>query len=512
MEPPERDLGDDSVAPHDTVVSAEPAPAPRRRTWWPALIGVGLAVAAVVGVIVWRADDAAAPTAAPAPEPTETSAANPATSTQPTTSAPASTTTDVPSADVSVVVQDGCLTVTTIDGTATGCPHDGPDVDQLPERRFVADLGGPVVVTTGGRPIGATAERDDATMLAPCRWDELAPLVPVGGLLELVVCNDSGVMVATTGPSAGAAWSLTHLTLPTPFLPTGGDLGPGRPVPGMPGALAFTAPVQDIVNCSLLLVPDRTRWMEACGDIHGLELATALVQVGAALYELSIDESGSIESARALDAMPPSSGCSLDSANALVTAVHETQPSAVVMGLGCIEDKAALTTGSVLTQAGGPDGSIWLALRVGGVWDITDNGTGIETLLSFPIVPVETWSSWPESTLPTYREYWWAPIISLPVQPDIASAADVVLATLATLDVEPEFPLNERLVAVEPAGLPLIVAQVDLGGDDSVSGAVIHVWLSETFDDTGSVGWRPTAVLTGDVCARGATDDNELCL
>jgi hypothetical protein len=72
--------------------------------------------------------------------------------------------------------------------------------------------------------------------------------------------------------------------------------------------------------------------------------------------------------------------------------------------------------------------------------------------------------------------------------------------------------LNERLVAVAPGELPLIVAQVDFGDDDSVAGAIVHVWLEAEFDDTGPVGWRPSAVLTSDVCARGGSLGRELCL
>ncbi len=182
------------------------------------------------------------------------------------------------------------------------------------------------------------------------------------------------------------------------------------------------------------------------------------------------------------------------------------------MGIGCINDKAALTTGSVLTQDGPPDGSIWTALREDGIWAITDNGTGIETTLSFPIVPIEVWSTWPESTVPGFRSYWWEPIVAIPRQPTVDAFADELLATLGTLGTDPEFPPNEQLVAVQPNGLPLIVAQVDIGGDDSVAGAVIYVWLDQEFDDTGPIGWRSGEVLAGEVCARGESAGRDLCV
>jgi len=79
------------------------------------------------------------------------------------------------------------------------------------------------------------------------------------------------------------------------------------------------------------------------------------------------------------------------------------------------------------------------------------------------------------------------------------------------LTTEPEFPLNEHLVDVQPAGLPLIIAEVDIGGDDSVAGQVIYVWLEEQFDGDGPVGWQAAEVLVGEVCARGGSAGEELC-
>jgi hypothetical protein len=221
--------------------------------------------------------------------------------------------------------------------------------------------------------IDLTATVDTGEFASRCRWDDLAPRVPDGGLVEVVVCNNAGVMGATTGRDSEQDWAISYFTLPTPYLPDGADLGPGSPIEGLPRALAFTAPVQDMVACSILLLPHRSGWKETCGEVHGLDVATALIQLDSSeprLYETTIDDSGLITSARALDAMAPSSGCSVGSAIDLVQAVPV---SSIVMGIGCIDDKAGLTTGSVLTQDGPPDGS-WHAIglaelcRVGEVW------------------------------------------------------------------------------------------------------------------------------------------------
>jgi len=93
-----------------------------------------------------------------------------------------------------------------------------------------------------------------------------------------------------------------------------------------------------------------------------------------------------------------------------------------------------------------------------------------------------------------FSPYWWEPIVAIPTQPTVEALADELLATLGTLDTDPEWPLNERLVEMQPTGLPLIIAQVDLGGDDS-----------------GPIGWRASYVLDGDVCGRGASV-GEICI
>ena len=127
-------------------------------------------------------------------------------------------------------------------------------------------------------------------------------------------------------------------------------------------------------------------------------------------------------------------------------------------------------------------------------------------------MPIEVWSTWAESTVPGFRAYWWEPIVAIPRQPTVDAFTDELLATLGTLGTDPEFPLNEQLVAVQPNGLPLIVAQVDIGGDDSVAGAVIYVWLDQEFDDTGPIGWRAGEVLAGEVCARSGSAGRDLCV
>ncbi len=495
----------------------------RRRTWWPALIGAGLATAAVIGVIAIRAGDTDTDTLTPVPT-------NPETEPQPTaTSTPEQTSTLVPSTTglgptgASLVVDGGCITVTTAAGSATGCPQNDTDLDHLEQRTFVANLDGPVLINSSSSDplVDLTASVDTGDFASRCRWSDLAPRIPESGLVEVVVCNDNGVMGLTTIPDAATDFAASYFTLPTPYNLAGTDLGLGTPLEGMPRALAFTAPIDEAGVCSILLLPDRTGWKESCQAFAGEGVGTALVQVSPAdptareialspnLWQISVDDTGLIASATLLDAMAPSSGCSLDSATQLLQAVPE---SSIVTGIGCLEDTASLTTGSVLTQQGPPDGSIWLAQQDDlGVWNITDNGTGLDDeSFAFAILPRSSWG--PESTVPMPRPYWSEPIIAIPAQPTVEAFADELLAVLGPLNTDPEFPLDERIVAVRPAGLALIIAQVDIGGDDSVGGAVIYVWVGEVFDDSGPIGWQAGQVLVGDICARGDSAGQDLCI
>ena len=162
-------------------------------------------------------------------------------------------------------------------------------------------------------------------------------------------------------------------------------------------------------------------------------------------------------------------------------------------GVGCLDDRASLTTGSVLLQNGPPDGSIWLAAHDGeGAWTITDSGTGIEEDFAFPVAALDTWAAWPGDTT-AIPNGCCRP--DMDVQPSVTALADETILRLRTLGTDPEFPTNPRVLAVEPDGLPLLVFQLDIGGDDSVGGQVVHVWIRQAFDADGPIGWQVDEVL-----------------
>lgn len=242
--------------------------------------------------------------------------------------------------------------------------------------------------------------------------------------------------------------------------------------------------------CSILLPADRSTWKEAC--LGGpLQPSTAVTLIGDDVVEVSIDDAGLVTNATPLDGFSPANGCTVADARALLSLMPATS---IATAMTCLDDKASAATAPVLLQSGPPDGSLWTALRDPD-WEITDQGTDVAVSFAQPIPSRSTWSSWPGDTTGRPSAYWGDAIATVGVQPDVATLADTILSTVAPLAFEAEFPLNERLVALEPDGLPSIVVQVDIGGDDS-----------------GPIGWQPDQVLVSDICARGApVPDRELC-
>lgn len=463
------------------------------RSWWPAAIAAGLLAATVVGVLAVTTGDDSEESVTSAPP----TVGAPTTTLEPTTTSPPPT-----PFEPEVAIVGRCLEIRTgperID--ARGC-FDPDDTVGLAGRTLVAQLDRryQVVFDASGAPSMTPVDE------LSCRDDEIGGLLDDGEVIEIVICSDDAGLVARLGdePTRRATW----LTLASDQNPTASDLGPAAPVDGLPDALAFVASLADSVSCSVVLPADRSTWKETCvGDVR--RSFTAVTNIGADVVELSIDDSGLVTRATPLERFSNANGCTVADARALLLLMPD---SSIADGLGCLDDEASASTGPVLLQTGPPDGSLWSA-QGDPQWIITDRGTGLIDSFAFALPQRTTWSAWPGDTNGRPSSFWGEAIAPVGVQPDLATLADALLAAVRPLQFDPEFPLNERLVAVEPDGLPLIVVQVDIGGDDSVAGAVLFVWIEEAFDDAGPIGWRPAQVLVSSVCARGApVPEGALC-
>ena len=483
------------------------SPTEKSRSWWPAAVAVGLIAVAIIGVVIFSAgdDDTIGPAqTSPTSAPDGTTVV-----TDDTTATTGSTTATLPAGVVPVAVDGQCVRLEASGVTATGCID---QLDALDTRTIVADLGEPYLITFTGAtddPLaGATAEPWSVSEQQRCRWDEMSTRVETGAIVDVVVCDDAheAVLVARLSPDQGV--DATWFTLASPLVPGGAELGTATPVDGLPGALTFAAPVQG-ATCTMLLVPGHSMWKETCGNPELNADSHALVGIDDELYEATITTEGIVGAAVRLDSTPASNGCSLESAQQLIDLVPTTS---IVGAIGCLGDDASLTTGSVLLQSGPPDGSIWLAARdADGVWSITNYGTGIEDNFSFPIAAVDTWAAWPGDTTgrPADDDIQ-ALVDSVGVQPDVATLIDQIVTALGTLGPDPEFPPNPTVVAGEPDGLPLLVFQIDVGGDDSVAGQVVYVWITQAYGSDGPIGWQASPVLVSSICLRGTTSD--LCV
>ena len=464
------------------------------RTWWPAAIAAGLIAAAIVGVLVLTTGDDAdeSITSAPSTAGASTTMVEPTTTSAPTTTP----------FEAEVTLAERCVEIRTGPDLigAQGC-FDPDDTVGLGDRMLVTQVDQLYEVTFDSAASPSIAPIEALS----CRGDEITGLLAEGDVVEIVICNDDAGLVARLGsdPNQRATW----LTLAGPQIPTGSDLGVATRVDGLPDALTFAAPLPDSAICSIVLPADRSTWKEICvGD--ALRPLTAITLVDADVVELSIDDAGLATTATPLDRFSHANGCTVADARALLSLMPTTS---IVDGLACLDDTASASTGPVLLQAGPPDGSLWSAQR-DTEWVITDQGTGLTGSFAFPVPQQSTWSAWRGDTNGRPSSFWGDAIAPIGVQPDVATLADEILTAVRPLQFDPEFPLDERLVAVEPDGLPLIVAQVDIGGDDSVAGAVLFVWIEEAFDDDVPIGWQPTRVLVSNICARGApVPEGELC-
>ncbi len=544
----------DPIATRQALLAARerpPAPSTPRRNWWPTAIGIGLAGAAAIGVLAYNAGDPddtieivpAGPSTAPAPT-------VPVTTIEPSVVEP-----EVPEQtlvplttlgpEVSVPTVDGVVTgdaavVTTADGrclelrfaavsaVTAGCT-DGLD----PARPYFTASGGQVYVLTeaareadGQRVVTADVIAADDALLCG-----LPPSQLVGRVVYTVSCNRGGdVPVALAArlplePDAPA----TYFTTPYEFAADGVEFGApaltneelGLVV--LRGTGSDTSPNIVCLDVVDITSTDAGRWRETCRAATEAPPTGLITMFDDVVVQVDVHADGEVT----LDVLdrwvPPSSGCSHATAKELMTtSLVDVSPTLIFGALRCGADRAATTAGSVLFQPGPPDGLTTVHELADGAWVLRDSGTGIDEFPPHRNPSYATWSAWPGETAPYEPPYIAPADPSIPTldigatltnpAPSVDALAAAIVEHIDGLAPDPEFPANARLVAVEPGGLPLIVAEADVGGDDSVRGEVVYVWFEPVFDQETITGYRIETTYVNQLCWRGGGPDSPLCV
>jgi len=449
----------------------------RGRSWLPAGIGIGLVAATIIGIVALQIADRPTaqiqtPTDTAIPVDTLPTVLTP--STAPTTSTtsgstPSTVGASTPVATVRPEPQPGC-------GDAGLQESSTEYVVVVACRVLDSDGTSAAIAARLPKPVSSSATLADATS-----W-----------------------FTSQTGVRAGVA-----------------ELDGPVPLDGLDGVTTFTGSPASATDCLLIVGPDTTGWREICTD-PPLSPPTAFALIGDDLVQLDLNDP-TAPTADVLDERVwPSSGCSLADATAMARTVLEDgydspMPGFVFTGLRCDGDRGSLSAGPMYLQPGGVDGAIAILDRLSdGSWDVVDLGTGIAEFLPFGVPTYATWAAWPGDTDPVpANETLRALIAPDGVEiTDLLTYADQLATRLEDANAQdPEFPAEAHVVAIEPDGLPLVVVETSVGGDDSVSGQVVYVWLEETFDAAGRTGWAVEAAYVSQTCHRDvAVGEPTLCI
>ncbi len=440
----------------------------RRRSWWPAGIGIGLVAAALFGIFAYQVTDrpdgtilTPADTAVP-----DVTLPNPAHS-DPSTSAAPSSVDSLP---------------TTLDPNPVEPPV--PDCGHLP-----------------------------------------LPQPPESFILIACVTSDDGSAAAIGARVPSGSSSIddatSWFTTQSGASRSGSDLGDPQAVPGLDGVQAFSAMLTNGDACLVLVEDDTTSWKEICWSPQSPP-TTGFTFLNDKFVQLDLTDAAAPTAVVLDERVWPSSGCTLDDAAAMARQVLDVGferpvPGLVFTGLRCEGDRGSLSVGSVFLQPGPPDGLIGELQRVGGGgWDVVDLGTAGVTVDEFPpfgVPSYDVWSAWPGDTEPLPAGLDLGAANEPPTTDPAEFAARLVDIVDGATSQLPEFPAAAREVSVEPDGLPLVVIEADIGGDDSVGGQVYYVWLDESRNADGIVGWNVGTTYETQVCLRGrSTPDATLCI
>ncbi len=537
-----RDLAPDDHATRQALRSAGRAPSteagPARRSWWPLAWAGGLTAAAVIGALVLIGGDttdtlrevpADAPTTAPGlPEPAETMPTDTSVATEvavePTpTDGPVATDPAATQPSDAQTTGDGLTVVTefrdadcfrlSLDaadrriGSAAGCV---PADSFTPERLFVTMLDQEIYridVVDG-------TENDDVPTLtidslpdwetSSCGIiDTARTLSSTDVVFEIVACDrrDPALPVAIVARIQQAVGEQPGY-FATPGRIDSGPVTLTAPVAvdGVAGAHVLFGNPDGISRCALIVPAAQGTWSEVCW-VGSPPTGQGLVLLNEQVAEIDLSDEAA-PTGRLLDerGVPPV-GCGLDELRELMS-IDEAASRAVVSGAICRNSNATLNIGSQLTGNGPPDGGFIEFSRPdgSGPWTSLGGGTAGEMVRSLAIPAFDVWSQWPGQTRSSWFTPDWADGVTAPTAAGVGERVVEGLNAMSSA----EFPANAQVVAEIDH---LVVVQEDVGGDDSIAGAVHYVHLVD--DGAGTLVVRDWFVAS--VCARG-DGPTELCV
>lgn len=548
-----RETGPDTVATrqalrrlHETAAGA-PVP-PERTPWMPWAWAAGLAAAAVIGVVALTARSpqetirevpadttpatvpvSPAPTEPPASTVPSTVAVAPASTAPPDTAPPAPTTSVAADPNAPTVFMeyrfDDCF-VMSLDapdrriGRAVGCiPADALVSDRL----FLTLMEGQLYRVTA-----VPDELDDAGQPVPTirtfpNWSsascdlvdafppETEPGHSASGLvMELVACSggERPVALASRIPTEQGE-APEYFTTGSDQFPGGTELSAPVEVTGLIGVEAFYGSPGDGVRCvAVTRIPARSNWREQCWkDADGQRSAPpAVTSIDGTIVQLDLaDESA--PTAVILDALGlPFTGCSGADIEAMVTNVVNRPSSVMFPSLRCDGTDGVLGTAGVLLHNGPADPGYEIFERADRAADWTHVRREPNAVAPEPyaVLPHALWSQWPGDTTAHVSNRF---DVSFGGSSGDPAANAATVAALLDEEADPEFPANARVLATWPQeGIPtLVVVEEDVGGDDSVVGAVHYVHVTGGPNDYRVADW-----FTSWRCGRGGGPD--LCI
>ncbi|NND76058.1 MAG: hypothetical protein HKN44_13730 [Ilumatobacter sp.] len=546
-----RDTAPDSVTTHQALrqvhetAAARPVK-PDRTRWVPYAWAGGLAAAAVIGVVALVARSqqetireipadttpvtvpvAPVPTDPPAPTTVDESTTGSTTPSSDPVVVPSPT--DASSSDALSVVHefrdDHCFAIS-LDapdrriGRAAGCiPLDALGSDRLyltlMEDELYRITATEDVLDAAGRPL-LTISSFPEWSSASCGLIDAFPPEPEPGadasplVIELVACSggDRPVALGARIPQEQGA-SPAAFTTASQWLPEGTELSGPVPVAGLRGVNAYYAEPLDNVRCVAItqLPPGSSPWREQCWTTTESAGSSAIAAINGAIVQLDVaDESA--PTASTLDGRGlPYSGCGLADLDTMVNTVYaEKSPAPMFTAVRCDDTSGVLQDPFTRLQNGTADGGYEEFQRAARIdeWSYLGGGTFYEAAGPYDVLPFDLWSAWPGDTTANVVD---PSEVGLQGGSTDPSANAQAIVELLERGVDPEFPTNPTLLATWPAeGVPtLVVVRQDVGGDDSVVGAVHYVHLTGGPDDYRVADWYVSAI-----CGRGGGPD--LCI